>query len=212
MVGFQSERFKMPEISKDYVLSLLSSHAKTATGHLGTGRDYVTSAFAGQAQAVADQVGMWTAGGSSTFKVISGDFRPGRAVIVMDGLRLRNRSNLIETVPFEMIASVQKLQTEKRASTFERVKGATAGSLIGGGVGAVSGAFAFMRTGPLGAAVGGTLGALLSVKHKYQICRVTLHDERKVIAVAANTNWLALLASIPAKEKRGLGWLKPKLR
>jgi hypothetical protein len=166
--------------------------------------------LAGQAQAVSDQIEVWTAGGASTFKVISGDFRPGRAIIVMDGLKLRNRGNAIEMVRFDNIATVQKLQTERRASTFERIKGASAGSLIGGGVGAAAGMMSFMRTGPLGAAVGGTLGALLSVKHKYQTCRVTLRDERKLIAVAANTNWLALLASIPPQEKRMLGWLRPK--
>lgn len=197
----------LPTIRKDDLLAMLSDATSAGGQHLTTGFGFVSSALAGQAQSIANTLESWRAGDASTFKVISGDFQPGRAIIVMDGLKLRNRGNAYELVPFAAILKVEKLQSEKRASTFERMKGATAGSLVGAGVGAAAGAFAFMRTGPLGAAVGGTLGALLSVKHRYNICRVTLRDERKLIAVAANTNWLALLASIPPPERRGLGRL-----
>lgn len=195
----------MVEISKDYALSLLLPAVQATTEQVGIGRDFLASVLSSQAQAMSHQAAVWTAGGSSTLKVISGDFQPGRAIIVMDGLQLLNRGGDVELVQFPKIAKVEKLQTERRTSTFDRMKNATAGSIVGGGIGAAAGLMSFVRTGPMGAAVGGTIGALLTVGHKYRTCRVTLDDNRKIIAVAANTNWLALLASIPQEPSGFLG-------
>ena len=185
-----------------YAKSEAEAYADGMTGYLGGGVEYVASRLAEKSSAIGHQIDLWKAGNGATFKIISGDFRPGRALIVMDGIRLHNRGNAVEIVPFEAIKTVQQLHTEKRVSTVERAKSATMGSFIGGGVGKALSLFSMMPGGGIGAAVGGTLGALLAVRHKYQICRVTLHDDRKVIAVAASTNWLALLASIP-QEKKG---------
>ncbi|WP_375414656.1 hypothetical protein [uncultured Bradyrhizobium sp.] len=182
------------------------AYVVTVGSYLGGGADYVTSLLADQASSIGHQIDLWRAGNSSTFKIISGDFQPGRALIVMDGLRLHNRGNALEIVPFSAIRSVQNLHTEKRASTVERAKGASIGSMIGGGVGSALGMFSVLPTGGLGAAIGGTLGTLLVVKNRYQTCRITLHDDRKAIAITERTNWLALLASIPEQPRNRLGW------
>ena len=52
---------------------------------------------------IANQIGFWAARSSSVLKVISGDFRPGRASVGMDGLMLRNRGNALEMIPFDQI-------------------------------------------------------------------------------------------------------------
>lgn len=188
-------------------ISALMVQVRSVSGQVGTGADVVQRMLTAQASSISHQIDLWRVGEASSFKIISGDFQTGRAIIVMDGLRLRNRGNAIETVPFSAIKAIQELHSEKRASTAERARGAAIGSAIGGVAGAAAGILSFARIGGIGAAVGGTLGALLASKQKYQICRVALHDERKVIAVAASTNWLALLASIPEQPKsRLLPW------
>jgi hypothetical protein len=191
-----------------YAKSEAEAYADGVTGYLGGGADIVVAKLAERSSSIAHQIDLWRAGQGATFKIISGDFRSGRALIVMDGLQLRNRGNAVEIVPFGEIKTVQQLHTEKRVSTVERAKSVTLGSVIGGGIGKASSLFSMIPGGGIGAAVGGTLGALLAVSHKYQTCRITLYDDRKVIAVAASTNWLALLASIPEKKSRVGGWMK----
>lgn len=179
------------------VAGFLVGQAQASSALLGTGADALSSIFNRQAEAVGERAEFWLAGGSSILKVISGDFRPGRAIICMNGLKLRNRGNAIELVEFAAVSLIERLHTEKRASTVENVKGAALGGAIGGSAGIAASVFATRAAGPLGLLAGGAAGALLSVKHKYHTCRITLQDGRKVIAVAANTNWLALAASLP---------------
>jgi hypothetical protein len=78
-------------ISKQDALALVSHHRKQ----------------------IANQIGIWAAGSSSVLKVISGDFRQGRASIGMDGLMLRNRGNAFEVIPFDQILSIHPLQSER---------------------------------------------------------------------------------------------------
>jgi outer membrane lipoprotein SlyB len=185
--------------SKGDVRAFLEQQAQSVYDVAGNKTEGIASLISGQASAVSDRLEFWLAGGSSTFKVISGDFRSGRAIIAMDGLKLRNRGDAVELVAFQAIRSLQRLQTEKRGSTVERVKGAAFGGALGGTVGTVAAMLALTASGPAGLLVGGAIGALLSVKHKYHTCRIDLRDGRSMVAVAANTNWLALAASLPAR-------------
>lgn len=183
-------------------LQLFGSAAQYASGSAGATKDVFLKLLESQAQAVSGQIEIWTAGGASTFKVISGDFRPGSAVICMDGLRLRNRGNALEMLPFESIQTIERLVTEKRVSFADRARGAA----LGGGIGAVSGVLMFGAGASIGSALGGALGSsFLSTGHKFHTCRVTLRDSRKIVAVAANTNWLALMASLPKSEPKRFG-------
>jgi hypothetical protein len=126
----------------------------------------------------------------------------------MDGLMLRNRGNAFEVIPFDQILSIHPLQSERRGSTLERIKGATAGSLVGGSAAAVATMMAVGSiTGPVGALLGGAAGVFLAVRKKFRTCKLELRDGRKIIAVAETASWAAVAASMP-QAKRFSGWRK----
>jgi hypothetical protein len=128
----------------------------------------------------------------------------------MDGLVLRNRDSQIETVGFDRIFSIAQLQEERRASTLERIKGATAGGLVGGGAATVAAMLAVGITGPVGAVLGGAIGVMLAVKRKYHTCRIIFRDERQIIAIAEVASWAAIAASMPPAERRPSRWIKQR--
>jgi hypothetical protein len=125
----------------------------------------------------------------SSFRVIQGDFKRGRADLEAGGLRLRTGSIATVIIPFGAVRNTALLGRDKQ-SVSQKLAMTAAGSLVGGiGAGALAGGL----TGPAGAVLGALAGAVIATTQRsYATCRVELHDGRTFIAMGQVEAWIAL--------------------
>jgi len=125
----------------------------------------------------------------TSFRVIQGDFRRGRADLEADGLRLRIGTLATTVIPFGAIQTTALLGRDKQSVT-DKLALTFAGGLAGGiGAGALAGGL----TGPAGAVLGAVAGAVIATSQRsFATCRVELRDGRTFIAIGRVEAWIAL--------------------